>query len=258
MDAPAAQSLRLRTDDGIAWITLDHPPLNVLNIALLDELDEALRSLQTVSDLRLVVIEGAGRMFSAGVDVGEHRGASLRPMLERFASVAKRLVAHPVPTLAVVHGAALGGACELVALCDLALVADDAKIGVPEIALAVVPPAAAALFPGFIGRQRANALVLTGEPLSGAEAAASGLVWRSVPAERLREEAERVVALFRGRSAAALRLAKQTIRDAWGYTLIEALDDANELQLRAVPAMADADEGLRAFLEKRPPRWVHR
>ncbi len=257
--AGTARTVRVTRDDGVATITLDRPPLNVLTIAMLDELDAALADLAGAGDLRLVVLRGAGRSFSAGVDVAEHRGELLERMLDAFARVARRLLDYEVATLAVVHGAALGGACELVALCDLALVTDDAKLGTPEISLGVVPPVGAAAFPALVGRQRAAALVLTGETIGGAEAAAWGLVWRAVPAAALDETLAAVAATFRGRSAASLRLAKRTMRVAAASgSLRDAIEAADAEQRRSLPRIADADEGLRAFLEKRPPRWVHR
>jgi len=249
--------VRVRRDGGVAWTTLDRPPLNVLNMALMDELDETLRDLMADGSLRLIVLEGAGKAFSAGVDIGEHMGDQIGPMLDAFTRVAARLIEGDVPVMAVVQGAALGGACELVALCDLAIVADDARIGVPEITLAVVPPVGAAYFPHLIGRQRAAALVLTGEPITGAEAAAWGLVWRSVPSTELHAEATRVAAGFDAKSASALRLARRSLRVAT-QGVLGAIDRANAISAEDLPESADAQEGLRAFLEKRPPRWVHR
>jgi cyclohexa-1,5-dienecarbonyl-CoA hydratase len=246
------------TRDGVAYLTLERPPLNVLNIAMLDQLDAALRTLEGDEDLRLIVIRGAGRSFSAGVDVGEHLGASLEQMLDAFARVALRLVMCDVPTLAAVHGSALGGAAEIVALCDLAIAADDARIGTPEIMLGVVPPIGAAVFPRLVGLQRANALVLTGDPITGAEAARWGLVWRSVPPETLAEEIEAVANGFRAKSAASLRLAKRTLRISAFAGLGAAIHTATEEQKRSLPETRDAEEGLRAFLEKRSPRWAHR
>lgn len=251
--------LRVEREDGVAWLTLDRPPLNVLDTALSRELASTLRGLQRETELRLIALKGEGRVFSAGVDVGEHLGERLGPLLDAFLEACRALYASDVPTLAVIHGVALGGACELVALCDLALVADDAKLGTPEIGLGVVPPIGAALFPRLVGEQRAAALVLTGELLSGAEAARAGLAWRSVPAERLHAEAESVAAGFRSRSAAALRLAKRTLRDAARRAdLDDAMVAATHLSHLGIPSLADAEEGLRAFLEKRQPRWAHR
>lgn len=251
-------AVRVDVDDGIATLTLDRPPLNVLTILLLERLETVLRDLQAERELRLIVLRGAGRAFSAGVDVGEHLGASLLPMLDAFDRASRALLASDIPTLAVVHGAALGGACELVALCDLAIAAEDARLGTPEITLGVVPPVGAAVFPSLVGRQRANALVLTGDLISGRDAADWGLVWRAVPADRLQEETAAVVEQFRGRSAASLRLAKRTLGLSTRRGLEAAISAADAEQRRALPALADGEEGLRAFLEKRAPRWSHR
>jgi cyclohexa-1,5-dienecarbonyl-CoA hydratase len=255
----SASTVRVQSADGVATVTLDRPPLNVLTTAMLGELDHVLRDLDAVPDMRLVVLRGAGRVFSAGVDVGEHIGDALEPMLDAFAGVSRRLLELAVPTLAVVHGAALGGGCELVALCDLAIATDDAKLGTPEISLGVVPPVAAAVFPGLVGSQRARALVLMGELVSGSEAAAAGLVWKSLPADALEGEVARVSERFRALSAASLRLAKRTFRVAeLACTRVEAVLAADAEQRRSLPRMHDADEGLRSFVEKRPPRWQHR
>lgn len=259
MEAPSAtRAVTVRREDGVAHVTVDRPPLNVYTMALMGELGATIRELSGDTELRLITIRGAGRAFSAGVDVGEHLGDNLGPMLDAFAGLAHALLACDVPTLAVVRGAALGGAAELVALCDLAIAAQDAKIGTPEIALAAVPPVAAAFFHRLVGLQRANALVLTGDPISGADAAAWGLVWKSVPAERLDDEAAAVAATFRSRSAASLRVAKRSIRAASLAGAEAAIDAANDESKRALPGSADAQEGLRAFLEKRPPHWTHR
>jgi len=250
--------LRTSVDDGIAEVVLDRPPLNVLDMALLHAFSDAIDDLGAQRDLRLIVIRGAGKAFSAGVDVGEHLGDDLAPMLEAFRRAATRLLASEVPTLAVAHGSALGGACELLTLADLAIVADDAVIGCPEIRLGVVPPVAAAYFPRLVGLQRAAALILTGDTVSGTEAARMGLVWRSVPRDRLEVESRAVVERFRGLSASALRLARRTLRGAMRMPLHQAIVEATDLQARSIPEMADAQEGLRAFIEKRPPVWSHR
>ena len=259
MSVVAASAIHVETTDGVATVTLDRPPLNVLTTAMLTELDDALRGLEAIGDLRLVVLRGAGRAFSAGVDVGEHEGDALGPMLDAFARVAMRLLECDIPTLAVVHGAALGGGCEIVACCDLAVAADDAKLGTPEVTLGVVAPLGAALFPSIVGAARARALLLTGETISGATAEGYGLVWRSVPREALEAEVASIAQRFRGLSAAALRLTKRTIRVAAAQpSPLSAVRVADLEQRRALPEMHDAAEGLRAFLEKRAPRWLHR
>ncbi len=250
--------LHVAVDDGIGRITLDRPPLNVLDMALLHAFADAIDDLGRQSELRLIVIRGSGKAFSAGVDVSEHLGDDLAPMLEAFGRAASRLLASDAPTLAVVRGPCLGGACELVALADLSLVSDDAVVGCPEIRLGVVPPVAAALFPRIIGPQRAAALILTGDTVSGAEAARLGLVGRSVPSDQLEAETVKIVDRFRGLSASALRLARRTLRGTDRKPLLQAIVEATDLQVRSIPEMADAQEGLHAFIEKRAPVWSHR
>ncbi|HEX9436856.1 MAG TPA: enoyl-CoA hydratase/isomerase family protein [Candidatus Limnocylindria bacterium] len=250
--------LHVSVDDGIAELTLDRPPLNVFDMALLHAFADAIDDLGAQRDLRLIVIRGKGKAFSAGVSVGEHLGKDLAPMLEAFSRAAMRLLASEIPTLAVGHGAILGGACELVALADLAIVADDAVLGTPEIRLGVVPPVAAAYFPRLVGLQRAAALILTGDTVSGAEAARIGLVWKSVPSDRLEAESQAVVDRFRGLSASALRLARRTVRGAMRMPIHQAIVEATDLQARSIPDMADAQEGLRSFMEKRAPVWSHK
>lgn len=259
MSIAAEPTVRVDIQDGVATVTLDRPPLNVLTTAMLRELEDAFRDLAAIADLRLIVLRGKGKVFSAGVDVAQHIGDALGPMLDAFLGASLRIQECPVPTLAVVHGAALGGGAELVALCDLAITTDDAKIGTPEITLGVVPPVAAAVFPGLVGSQRARALVLTGEPIPGMEAAASGLVWKSVPIEALEDEVARVITRFRSLSAASLRLAKRTFRAAAAEATPEAaLRSADREQRESLPRMHDGNEGLRSFVEKRQPHWEHR
>lgn len=259
MTSAAAPAVRTRVDDGIATVTMERPPLNVLTTAMLGELEAAIRELAAAPELRLITLRGAGRVFSAGVDVGEHIGEALGPMLDAFAGASLALMDCEVPALAVVQGAALGGACELVALCDLAIAADDAKLGTPEISLGVVPPVAAVAFPSLVGAQRARALVLTGEPITGSDAAAWGLVWRSVPATALEAEVAATQQRFRSLSAASLRLAKRTFRvTGLAPTPSQAVLAADAEQRRTLPDLRDADEGLRAFVAKRQPRWEHR
>lgn len=259
MTVAAVPLVRVATEDGVATVTLDRPPLNVLTTAMLEELEVVLRDLDAVPELRLIVLRGAGRAFCAGVDVGEHLGDALEPMLEAFSRVALRLVDMDVPTLAVVHGAALGGGCEIAALCDLVIAAEDAKIGTPEISLGVVPPVGAAIFPSLLGAQWARALVLLGEPISGAQAASIGLVWKTIAPGALDDEVARVSARCRSLSAASLRLAKRTFRAASSARRASgAIAAADAEQRVSLPELRDADEGLRAFIEKRAPHWMNR
>lgn len=250
--------VRVDVRDGVATLTLDRPPLNVLTIAMMRELDAALERVGGELGLRAIVLRGQGRAFSAGVDVAEHQGETLGPLLEAFDRLILRVLESPIPTVAVVHGAALGGGCELAVACDLVLVAEDAKLGVPEIKLGVFPPAAAVLFPRLVGTHRAMELILTGEAVSGAEAARIGLANRAVPAAELDAALGELLGRLRALSGYALGLARRAVVESAGRGPREALERLERLQLDELVPAHDPQEGLQAFLEKRPAVWQHR
>ncbi len=248
------QYVRVAADAGVARVTLDRPPLNVLTIAMMRELQAALDGVAGTPALRAVVFQGAGRAFSAGVDVGEHLGPTVEPMLAEFHAVFERLEALSVPTVAVVHGVALGGGCELAAFCDFVLAADSARFGFPEIGLGVFPPVAAAVLPGRLGMRTMVRLVLTGEIVDAAEARALGLVTTLTTEEELESATEALLARLRGLSAAAVRAARRAMWAAEGGWR-ERLARAERVYRDELMATHDATEGLRAFLEKRAPVW---
>ncbi|MBI4491956.1 MAG: enoyl-CoA hydratase/isomerase family protein [Chloroflexi bacterium] len=257
-DRAEAPLIRVEEREDVAYLTLNRPPLNVLTIAMMRGLVDVLDQVCRAPALRAVVLRGQGRAFSAGVDIGEHQGETLRPLLDAFHVLVLRLLHSPVPVVSVVHGVALGGGCELAAASDLVLIAEDARIGVPEIKLAVFPPAAAVLFPRLVGTHRALELILTGEPVSGAEAARIGLATRAVPAVELDAALESVLARLRATSAAALRLARRAIVESLDQNVAAALEHLERVQVEELIPSHDAQEGLRAFLEKRAPVWQHR
>ena len=248
------QYLHLEIDRGAARLTLDRPTLNVITIAVMRELQAALDAVAGQPDLRAVVLAGMGKAFSAGVDVGEHLGETFVPMLDEFHAVFERLEALAVPTVAVVHGVALGGACELVGFCDFVLAAETARLGFPEITLGVFPPVAAAVLPQRLGARAMLRLVLTGELIGAAEAQGLGLVTAVVPDEELPAATEQLLGRLRGLSAAALRATRRAMWAAEGGWR-ERLARAEAIYRDELMTTQDATEGLRAFLEKREPVW---
>lgn len=255
---PGTQFIRVEERDDVAYITLDRPPLNVLTIAMMRELIQALEDAPRKPSLRAIVLRGQGRAFSAGVDIGEHQGDTLKPMLDAFHTLMLRVLHSPVPVVSVVHGFAFGGGCELAAVSDIVIIAEDAKIGVPEIKLAVFPPAAAVLFPRLIGTHRALEMILTGEPITGVEAARIGLANTAVPVQELDSALETVLGRLRATSSAALRLARRAVIESLDRTVSDALEHLEVVQVEELIPSHDAQEGLRAFLEKRTPVWQHR
>ena len=170
MPDAATGTVRYSRDGGIGRLVIDRPPVNVLDLATLEASQAALAKAAADRKLKVLALSGAGRAFSAGVDVADHTADRVGRMIELFHGALRRLMALEVPVIAVVHGATLGGGCELALACDMVLARDDLRLGQPEIQLAVFPPFAAALLPRLIGRQRAMDLVLTGRPLRADEA----------------------------------------------------------------------------------------
>jgi cyclohexa-1,5-dienecarbonyl-CoA hydratase len=246
-------------DDGIvARIVLRRPPLNVLHLEMVRELNRVLRDLRADDGLRVLVIAAEGKAFSAGVAIEDHLPERVGTMLPAFHDVFRHLRTLCVPTIAAVQGAALGGGCELACFADLVIASENASFGLPEVKLASFPPVAAVYFPHRIGLARTLQLVLSGDVLPAREAERIGLVDKVVPGEKLAETVEAEVGKLREKSGPALRLAKRAVWQAAAYGFEGRLRRAEELFLEELMKTADATEGLKAFQDKRPPVWLHR
>jgi len=254
MKMPSPTAITLEISQGVAWITLNRPPLNILTLAIIRELDNTLNTLAEQSNLKAVVLAANGKAFCAGVDVADHTPDRVEPMIREFGQLFTLLRALPVPTIAVVQGAALGGGCELAIACDQVIAAESAKFGQPEIKLGVFPPVAAALFPQLIGHQQASRLLFSGETINAAEAVRLGLATYLTADDDLQATLDRILTRYRNMSAAALRLTKRAI--LYGNDLgVNALLEIEDLYLRDLMDTADAHEGIQAFIEKRQPTW---
>jgi cyclohexa-1,5-dienecarbonyl-CoA hydratase len=246
------------TADGVATITLQRGDLNVLNIAMMAEINAALESLQGGADLKALVIRATGKAFSAGVDVGEHTAELVEKMISTFHGMFRLLDAMACPTVALVQGAALGGGCELACFCDIVVAGAKVKFGQPEIKVGVFPPVAAAAFPASLPIKRVYELLCTGEAIKAEEAQAIGLVNRVFPREEFDTHCREFLSTLTANSAAILRLTKKAIKAAQGRSFGEALSAVEKLYLGDMMATQDAHEGLAAFLERRPPSWSDR
>ena len=244
-------------ENGVARLVLHRPPVNVLNLDALRELQAALDLAADDLVLKMLVLSAEGRVFSAGVDVADHTLDKVGEMIPAFDLVCRRLAELPCVTLAVVQGNALGGGCELVACCDLALMARGARIGQPEIQLAAIAPIAALRLPALVGPRWAARLLYTGEALDADQAAAIGLVTEAVDADALTKTEEMWIGRLSSLSTPALRLTKRALLMGM-KGLGEGLPAMETLYLRELMSTEDAQEGLRAFLEKRKPVWRHR
>lgn len=247
--------IHLDRAEDVAFITLNRPPLNVLTIAMNREIERALDEAAADRRLKAVVLRAEGRAFCAGVDVADHTPERVDEMILGFGRLFSALRAFPIPTIALAHGAALGGGTELALGCDLTLAGESARFGQPEIRLGVFPPIAAAYFPRLIGYQQAARLIFTGETITAEEARRLGLITEVVPDAELGARLDSLLTQLRGMSAAALRLAKRALLEGAGHGAARALAAIETLYLTDLMATADAREGIQSFMEKRQPAW---
>jgi cyclohexa-1,5-dienecarbonyl-CoA hydratase len=251
--------IRYDVADGIARLTLQRPPANVLSIEAMEDLGHALESLEYRRDIKLIVISGEGKYFSAGFELGEHLGDSGYVMLEAFRDIFRSMETLDKPTLAVVAGPALGAGSMLALGCDMVFAGSSAKFGHPEIRAGVFNSVAAALLPRMIGRKRAYEMILGGGSLTAAEAFAAGLITRVCPDDRLATEAEALIKRFQELSAAVIQAARRAIAGSLDLQPTEeALRHTDDVYLNQLMATEDAEEGLRAVMAKRKPEWKNR
>ena len=248
------ETIQVRIEARTAWITLDRPPLNVLDIAMMESLDAALRRALPESDF--MVFQGAGaKAFCAGADVADHTPERVDKMLRAFHAVFRRLAAADCLTVAAVHGYCLGGGMELATFCDFVLATESAQFGQPEIKLGCFPPVAMAALPRRIGIRAATDLILTGRQISAAEAHRLGLVTRVVPDRELHAAAETLLEELRVLSPNVLQLTRKTLERLHSGDFLKQLEDVERVYLSKLMQTQDAQEGIRAFLEKRRAVW---
>lgn len=246
---------------GVRTLVLDRPPVNALGAELVEGLALAARHLAGDASVRCLIVRSAGRHFCGGADLKERAGMHLpevRAFVAKLAATFTAIASLPFPTIAAIRGAAVGGGCELALACDLRLLADDATIGLRETALAILPGAGGTQrLPRLIGPAKAKRWIFTAKAHAAAEALADGVADRVVGADELDFEATRWAESIAAQGPIAIRLAKQAIDDGLDLSLDEAL----ALEWRCYEqtlGTSDREEGLRAFAEKRPPRFEGR
>jgi cyclohexa-1,5-dienecarbonyl-CoA hydratase len=251
----AYQFISIDFKDGLGTITLNRPPLNVLNIAMMEEINAVLEDWQGKKDLKVVLFNAKGKCFSAGVDVGEHMGDMAPKMIGAFHRIFRLMDKLGIPTAASVYSSCLGGGCELAVFSDLVIAGEGAKLGQPEIQVGVFPPIAAQIMPRIIGRKAATDLILSGRIITATEALQLGLINKVVKDEELERETEAFVMPYLKLSAEVLRQAKKAMTVGLLDDLEPSLQKIEAIYLQGLMKTHDAQEGLKSFLEKRRPLW---
>jgi len=239
----------------VAKITLAGPPQNVIDIPMMEELTEALKQLEYDAGVSIIVFCGSGQHFSAGVDVAAHTSDKIREMLVKFHAVIRGIVGAKKVTIAAVQGNCMGGGAELAMVCDMVFTARDAHWSFPEIKLGCFPPVASVGLAALVGQKRAAELILTGRQISGAEALAMGLANAAVNDDELAAVVDETVQRLAQLSPASLAVTKKAIYCWDAMHFDKGLARAEQIYLEELMKTEDAQEGIKAWLEKRTAIW---
>ena len=243
-----------RRNERVVHLTIDAPPVNVLDGANLGELVDRLGALKGDESVAAVVLSGEGKCFSAGASVAEHKPDQAEGMLSALSEACLAVPSFPAPVIAAVHGACLGGAMELISYCDFVVAAPEAVFGQPEIKLAFFPPVAVHRLPQLTGYQNAAYSIMSGDNLPAERALAMGLVQKILPKDDWGELDD----LFNGLSAPVLRLTKSVMARGVREDNSEPLENSNRLFMSELYRLKDVEEGISSFEERRAPVWEHR
>lgn len=246
--------IKVNNADGLISITLNKPPLNVLDIPMLAELADAFAWTKQETG-KLILLNAEGKAFSAGVDVADHTPDKVNKMIEVLDSLFINMYENDKPIVAAVNGSALGGAYELVLLCDMVVASEKAKFGQPEIAVGVFPPLATLVLPRLTSMYHAMEVVLGGEIFDAAKAEKLGLVNTVLPVDSFEEGVQQFVQKFMKMSPVVLAYTKKAVKAGLNKGFVEGLKAIDDIYLNGLMTTADAKEGLSAFMEKRQPVW---
>ena len=245
--------------DGIATVTIDRPPVNVLTIALMEALTVELKEIEKDNEIKVVVIVGGGnKAFSAGVDVADHTAEKMGLMLSSFGELVRTLLKYDKPSIASVNGMALGGGLELMMACDMVIASEKSTFGQPEIKIGVYAPIANVLLPRMIGWKNAMEILLTGDSVAADEAKNMGLVNKVVSEDKLAEETELFAKRLSSKSSEVLKWTRRSIVEALDMAWEKGLEHTDSLYLEKLMKTEDAAEGINAFMEKRKPQFKNK
>jgi cyclohexa-1,5-dienecarbonyl-CoA hydratase len=239
-------------------LTLRRAPLNFLNIELLQQIQQRMESLGESPSSRALVIDSEGAAFSAGLEMSEQTKASVFQLLDQYHAVVHAITSFPRPTIAVVRGVALGAGNELAASCDFVIASHVATFGQPEIKVGSMPSLAPLLLPLRIGTQRAMHMILTGSPVDALEAEKIGLIYRAVSEETIESALAELIGSLCDSPVPVMELALRCARGSRLRELETNLREVQSIYLNEMMELEEPVEGVRAFMEKRAPRWHSR
>jgi cyclohexa-1,5-dienecarbonyl-CoA hydratase len=250
--------VKLRADGGVVRMTLNRPEHNLLNEAMLREMADGIGYAGERDDIKLIVLDSACKVFCGGIDVGEYTSQRVFQMLDAFHATFAGMLELGKPVISVVNGPAIGGGAELAAFGDLVIATPKARFAQPEISIGVFPPLASTILPFLVGPKIALELVLTGEPVTAERALELGMVNRLVPETQLEKTVADLVNRINSHSGPVLTMAKRAILGGMGMSLRDGLKHSMNIFLNELYRLEDSQEGLRALVERRKPKWKNR
>lgn len=251
--------VQYKVEAPVARLTLNRPAKNLLDERFLSEIARGIELLHEKDDVKLILLDSAvPKVFCGGIDVREYTTERVFQMLDSFHRVFSAMIDVGKPVMVIVNGDAIGGGSELAAFGDLVVATPNARFAQPEIRLGIFPPLASTIFPYIVGPKLALELVLTGQAITAERARELGLINRLVPENQLEKAVDELIAQITSQSGAVLTMAKRAILGGMGLSLRDGLRNSMNIFLNELYRLEDAQEGLRALVEKRKPEWKNR
>ena len=250
--------LKFEKADGVARVTLNRPKFNMMNIAMMNELNGQLDALCKDEGLKCVVICAEGKHFCTGVEVADHKPEKVDAMIATFNRIFELTEQLEVPIIAVVQGYCLGGGMELAMASDVVVAAQSANFGQPEIKVGFFPPYAAVRLPQLVGPAKAIEICTTGKFYSAEEARRMGMIGYVVEDDQLGEVAQKIITEIQQNSPLIIRLNKRAVKQHLGMGFKQSLEGVSDLFLNTLMKTEDTLEGISSYEEKRKPIWKNK
>lgn len=247
--------VEVTAEGGVATLTLNRPPLNLLNIEMMEQVNVALLELRPRKELKVLVLRGAGKAFSSGLDIADHSRDKVARLLQVFHRIFETIRLLDLVAVAAVDGIAYGGGFQLAIGCNLIVASESARFALPEISVGTFPALACVVLPRAGPRRKAMEWILMGEEIPVQELHQQGLVNKVLPRDQFEQGLAAFVGQLTSKSGPVLQLAKRAQTESYYSTYEEALYKVENLYLRELMPLADVQEGITSFLEKRAPVW---